>query len=109
MPERSLLEILARTAYWIEWWRRFGPPSGSDPKLAKPLLRYVLTTFSYGIPDRGAHRTARSIRPPSRAARHHRPGGITPRCPLTRASDSVRTTSTRPVIAQEIPGTRTSA
>ena len=39
MPERSLLEILARTAYWIEWWRRFGPASGSDPKLSKPLLR----------------------------------------------------------------------
>ena len=34
MPERTLLEILARTAYWLEWWRRFGPASGSDPKLA---------------------------------------------------------------------------
>ena len=31
MPERTLLEILARTAYWLEWWRRFGPASGSDP------------------------------------------------------------------------------
>jgi hypothetical protein len=30
MPERRLLEILARTAYWLEWWRRFGPASGSD-------------------------------------------------------------------------------
>ena len=48
MPERTLLEILARTAYWLEWWRRFGPASGSDPKLADPLLRYVLTTFTYG-------------------------------------------------------------
>ena len=28
MPERTLLEILARTAYWLEWWRRFGPASG---------------------------------------------------------------------------------
>ena len=46
MPERTLLEILARTAYWLEWWRRFGPASGSDPKLADPLLRYVLTTFA---------------------------------------------------------------
>jgi len=48
MPERTLLEILARTAYWLEWWRRFGPASGSDPKLVDPLLRYVLTTFTYG-------------------------------------------------------------
>ncbi|MCA1680203.1 MAG: hypothetical protein LC777_15245, partial [Actinobacteria bacterium] len=44
MPDRTLLEILARTAYWLGWWRRFGPASGSDPKLAEPLLRYVLTT-----------------------------------------------------------------
>lgn len=21
MPERTVLEILARTAYWLEWWR----------------------------------------------------------------------------------------
>ena len=61
MPERSLLEILARTAYWIEWWRRFGPASGSDPKLSKPLLRYVLTTFAYG-----------SLLGPAQAARHIR-------------------------------------
>jgi predicted secreted Zn-dependent protease len=39
MPERTLLEILARTAYWLEWWRRFGPASGSDPELADPLRR----------------------------------------------------------------------
>jgi hypothetical protein len=39
MPERTLLEILARTAYWLDWWRRFGPASGSEPKLADPLLR----------------------------------------------------------------------
>ena len=48
MPERTLLEILARTALLAEWWRRFGPASGSDPKLADPFLRYVLTTFTYG-------------------------------------------------------------
>jgi hypothetical protein len=33
MPERTLMGIVARTAYWVEWWRRFGPPSGHDPKL----------------------------------------------------------------------------
>jgi TnpA family transposase len=61
MPERSLLEILARTAYWLEWWRRFGPASGSDPKLAEPLLRYVLTTFTYGT-NLGPAQAARHIR-----------------------------------------------
>ena len=61
MPERTLLEILARTAYWLEWWRRFGPASGSDPKLAAPLLRYVLTTFTYGA-NMGPAQAARHIR-----------------------------------------------
>lgn len=44
-----MLGILARTAYWIEWWRRFGPASGSDPKIKDPFGRYVLATFVYGI------------------------------------------------------------
>ena len=48
MPERSLLGIVARTAYWIEWWRRFGPASGNDPKLKDPFGRYVITTFVKG-------------------------------------------------------------
>ena len=48
MPERTLLGILARTAHWLEWWRRFSPASGSDPKLDDPFSRYVLTTFCYG-------------------------------------------------------------
>jgi hypothetical protein len=61
MPERTLLEILARTAYWLEWWRRFGPASGADPKLAAPLLRYVLTTFTYGA-NLGPAEAARHIR-----------------------------------------------
>jgi Tn3 transposase DDE domain len=61
MPERTLLEILARTAYWLEWWRRFGPASGSDPKLQDPLLRYVLTTFTYGC-NLGPAQAARHIR-----------------------------------------------
>jgi hypothetical protein len=61
MPERCLLDILARTAFWLSWWRRFGPSSGSDPKLADPLLRYVLTTFAYGC-NLGPYETARHIR-----------------------------------------------
>jgi hypothetical protein len=45
LPERGLLDILTRTAYQIGWTRHFGPPSGSDPKLADALGRYVLTAF----------------------------------------------------------------
>jgi TnpA family transposase len=59
MPERTLLGILARTAHWLEWHRRFCPASGSDPKLADPLFRYVITTFCYG-----------SNLGPAQAARH---------------------------------------
>jgi hypothetical protein len=40
--------VLARTGYWIEWWRRFGPASGHDPKLKDPFGRYVITTFVNG-------------------------------------------------------------
>ena len=61
LPERSLLDILARTAYWLGWWHRFGPASGSGPKLARPMLRYVLVTFAYG-----------SNSGPAQAARHMR-------------------------------------
>ena len=59
MPERTLIEILARTAYWLGWWRHFGPASGKDPKLKDPQGRYVLTTFACG-----------SNMGPAEAARH---------------------------------------
>ena len=59
MPERTLLGILARTGHWLQWWRRFGPASGSDPKLGDAFFRYVLTTFTYG-----------SNLGPAQAARH---------------------------------------
>ena len=59
MPERTLIEILARTAYWLGWWRHFGPASGKDPKLKDPRGRYVLTTFACG-----------SNMSPAEAARH---------------------------------------
>jgi TnpA family transposase len=49
MPQRSLLGIVARTAYWLGWWRHFGPASGSDPKLDDPRGRYALTTFVCGV------------------------------------------------------------
>jgi TnpA family transposase len=59
IPERTLIEILARTAYWLGWWRHFGPASGKDPKLKDPQDRYVLTTFACG-----------SNMGPAEAARH---------------------------------------
>jgi len=61
MPERTVLEMLARTAYWIGWHRHFGPASGSDPRLRNPLVRYAVTTFTYG-----------SLMGPAQAARHMR-------------------------------------
>lgn len=60
MPEPTLLAILARTAYWLEWWRRFGPASGADPKRADPFFRDVLTTFTYGT-NLGPAQAARHI------------------------------------------------
>ncbi|MFI6001675.1 hypothetical protein ACIA98_14825 [Streptomyces sp. NPDC051366] len=33
--------IVARTACWVDRWRRFGPPSGNDPKLDDPFGRHV--------------------------------------------------------------------
>ncbi|MEU5525178.1 transposase [Streptomyces sp. NPDC047860] len=60
MPERTLIGICARTAYWVEWWRRFGPPSGNDPKLQDPFGRYVLCTFVKGT-NMGPYEAARHI------------------------------------------------
>jgi hypothetical protein len=48
MPERSLLSIVARTAHWLTWYRRFGPASGSDPKIKDKLGRYSLAVFTGG-------------------------------------------------------------
>ncbi len=59
MPERTLIEIVSRTAYWLGWHRHFGPASGHDNKLKKPQDRYVLTTFACG-----------SNMGPAEAARH---------------------------------------
>ncbi|MFF1479115.1 Tn3 family transposase [Streptomyces sp. NPDC058301] len=60
MPERSLIGIVARTAYWVEWWRRFGQPSGNEPKLTGPSGRYVIVTFIKG-PNMGPYEAARHI------------------------------------------------
>lgn len=37
MSERSLMGIPARTAYWVDWWRHFGPASGDEHKLQDPM------------------------------------------------------------------------
>ncbi len=57
--EAKQVAALAALAHWLEWWRRFGPASGSDPKLADAFFRYVLTAFTYG-----------SNLGPAQAARH---------------------------------------
>ncbi|WP_405149178.1 Tn3 family transposase [Sphaerisporangium sp. NBC_01403] len=61
MPERSLLDILTRTAYLTGWHRYFGPASGSDPKIRDTLGRYVTTTYAYGT-NLGPAEVARHMR-----------------------------------------------
>lgn len=61
MPERSVLEILHRTACRTHWTRHFGPVSGAEPKLAAPQQRYLLTTFTYGC-HLGPTQAARHMR-----------------------------------------------
>jgi TnpA family transposase len=61
IPERGLLDVLTRTAYWLDWHRHFGPASGSDPKLRDALARYVLLTFCYGT-NLGPAQVARHMR-----------------------------------------------
>jgi len=48
LPERSLLDVVARVAHWTGWPRHFGPVSGADPKIRDAFGRYVLLTFAYG-------------------------------------------------------------
>ncbi|WP_326682081.1 Tn3 family transposase [Streptomyces sp. NBC_01237] len=60
MPGRSLMGIVARTSQWVEWWRRVGPPSGSEPKVTDLLGRYVIVTF-VKCTNMGSHEPARHI------------------------------------------------
>lgn len=61
VQEVSLLDIAIRTAHWIGWHRHFGPLSGSDPKLADPLGRYAVITFTYGT-NMGPYQMSRHLR-----------------------------------------------
>jgi hypothetical protein len=58
MPERHLLDILKNVHHWVGYTRHFGPPSGADPKLSDPVLRYIFTVFGYAS-ELGASQTAR--------------------------------------------------
>ncbi len=58
MTERHLLDILKHAEHWSRYTRHFGPPSGSDPKLAQAIQRYLLTVFGYGC-NLGPGQTAR--------------------------------------------------
>jgi len=66
MPERNLLDILSNVQFYTRYMRHFGPLSGSEPKLERPVERYLLTLFTYGC-NLG----------PAQAARHMR-GLVTP-------------------------------
>jgi hypothetical protein len=59
-PERSLLDILATVNFWTQWVTHFGPLSGSEPKLADPVQRYILTAFTFGC-NRGPTQAARHL------------------------------------------------
>jgi TnpA family transposase len=61
MPERSLLDILSNVQFHTGWTRHFGPLSGSDPKLERPVERYLLTLFTYGC-NLGPAQAARHMR-----------------------------------------------
>lgn len=61
MPERNLLNILSNVEFHTKFTRHFGPLSGSDPKLEKPIERYLLTTFTYGC-NLGSAQAARHMR-----------------------------------------------
>jgi TnpA family transposase len=58
MPERHLLDILKNAEHWARYTRHFGPPSGSDPKLAQAVQRYLFTVFGNGC-NLGPSQTAR--------------------------------------------------
>jgi len=63
MPERQILDILSRLRFWFPFTQYFGPRSGSQPKMADPDARYLLTLFGYGC-NLGAKQAAQHTRLP---------------------------------------------
>jgi len=61
LPDRSVLDVLWDSNEAVHWTKHFGPISGSDPKLAHPAERYVITAFAYGT-NMGAAQLAKHMR-----------------------------------------------
>jgi hypothetical protein len=61
IPERHLLDVLARIDHVTEFTRYFGPLSGSEPKTPDARERHLLTIFAYGT-HLGPHQMARHLK-----------------------------------------------
>jgi TnpA family transposase len=61
IPERHLLDILARIDHVTGFTRHFSPLSGNEPKSADARVRQLLTIFAYGT-HLGPHQMARHLR-----------------------------------------------
>ena len=61
IPERHLLDVLARIDHVTGFTRHFGPLSGSEPKTPDARERHLLTIFAYGT-HLGPHQMARHLR-----------------------------------------------
>jgi len=61
IPERHLLDVLARIDVITNFTRHFSPLSGNDPKTGDAIVRQLLTIFAYGT-HLGPHQMARHLR-----------------------------------------------
>ncbi|MGI9059669.1 MAG: Tn3 family transposase [Ktedonobacteraceae bacterium] len=61
IPERHLLDVLARIDHVTGFTRHFGPLSGSEPKTPDARERHLLTIFAYGT-HLGPHHRARHLK-----------------------------------------------
>ncbi len=61
IPERHLLDVLARIDHITNFTRHFGPLSGNEPKTRDARERQLLTIFAYGT-HLGPHQMARHLR-----------------------------------------------
>lgn len=60
MQPVNILDILSDTEQWLNWTKPFGPISGFDSKIEKPIERYIITSFCYGC-NLGPTQTSRSL------------------------------------------------
>jgi TnpA family transposase len=61
IPERHLLDVLARIDHVTGFTRHFGPLSGNEPKTPDARERHLLTIFAYGT-HLGPHQMARHLK-----------------------------------------------